>query len=287
MTEITDNSLVSIITPVLNGIKYLEPCILSVLTQSYPYIEHILVDGGSTDGTLEMIKSYQDKHPDRIRYITGQDENAADAWNKGLSLARGYILGWLGSDDTCETDAIKIVTKFFRTNPDAYFVYGDYNIIDERKGRTTRYKASGGNLEQLLNGPFDMSTTSAFYRREVITQIGLMDTRLNGIGCDLDYWIRVADVFKMYKIDEVLSNFRVHEDSTCGSKDAFQKYARVKYVISRRHGGHIWSNYGIVFFGSPLIRLLRPVMGPLYHFISHRLIYPLMSLLGRLTSKFI
>ncbi len=283
MTEIINSPLVSVVTPVLNGIKYLEPCLQSVLNQNYPHIEHIFVDGGSTDGTLEMLKSYQDKYPDRVRYITGQDKNAADAWNKGWQIARGDILGWLGADDTYEPNAITTVVEFCQLHPEAYFVYGDCNVIDEIKGRVTIFKAKGGNLEQLLNGPNYVATTSSFYKREVIEQIGLMQTEFNGYSCDLDYWMRVAKVFQMYHIEGILSNFRLHVDSTTGSKDAFQKYARINYINSRRHGGSIISNYCIIYYSAPMIRLLQPILGPLYPVISRRIVYPVIGWLRKIT----
>ena len=85
--DTTYNPLVSIITPVLNGIKYLETCIQSVLSQSYPYIEHIFIDGGSSDGSLDILTNYKAKYPDRIRFISEPDKGACDAWNKGLEMA--------------------------------------------------------------------------------------------------------------------------------------------------------------------------------------------------------
>jgi len=87
-----DNPPVSIITPVLNAIKYLEACIQSVLHQSYPHIEHIFVDGGLTDGTLEMLANYQAKYRDRITFISEPDKSAGEAWNKGFRIARGGSL---------------------------------------------------------------------------------------------------------------------------------------------------------------------------------------------------
>ncbi len=271
--------MVSVITPVLNGVKYVERCIQSVLRQGYPRIEHVFADGGSIDGTLEMLSHYTSLYPDRIRYVSGPDKNAADGWNKGLEMARGEIFGWLGADDTYEPDAVQTVVKFFKSNPRAVFAFGDCNIIDDKNGKTVRFEAMGGNaseqLQKLLTGPNYIATTSAFYKREVVERVGIMDTRLNGNGCDLDYWIRVAKVYDLHRIGEVLSNFRLREDSTSGSKDALRRNSRDLYLISRRHGGSIFSNYGVVHFGSPLLRLCRPILGPLYPFVSDKIVYPL------------
>src|SRR3972149_511511 len=122
-----DKPLVSIITMVLNGVKYLEECIQSVLTQNYPHIEHIFVDGGSTDGTVEILTKYQTKYPNRIRFISEPDKGPGDAWNKGIRMAKGEIFGFLGSDDVSEPGAIISVVEFFKSNPDAYFVFGECN----------------------------------------------------------------------------------------------------------------------------------------------------------------
>ena len=237
---IPDNPLVSIITPVLNGIKYLETCIQSVLNQGYPYIEHVFVDGGSTDGTLSMLTSYQAKHPDRIRFISEPDKSAEEAWNKGWRMARGQIFGWLGADDVYEPDAIMAVVEFFRANPDAYFVFGDCNIINERGEVIGKSRMKEFNLREVINNVPSVPTPAAFYKREVIKKIGFIDTSTR-IYSDLDYWIRVGKVFQIYRIEKLLSNFRMHKGKTSFSKETLKMRFRESYIISRRHGGSIFS----------------------------------------------
>lgn len=270
---------VSIITPVLNGIKYLEACIQSVLNQSYPYIEHVFVDGGSADGTLDMLTSYKARYPGRIRFISEPDKSAGEAWNKGLKMARGDIFGWLGADDTYEPDAVLTVVEFFSSNLGAFFVFGDANVIDERNGTIKRVKAKDFDLEEAINGYLDIVTTSVFYRREVVEKVGLMDTRETGV--ERDYWIRAGKVFKLYRIEKVLSNFRLRKDSGSGRKEAFRIYSREGYIVSRRHGGGIFSIYGVRYFGTPIIELLQPVLGRYYPFIHLRLVYPFVRWLGK------
>lgn len=235
----TDNPLVSVITPVLNSMRYLEICLQSVLSQSYPNIEHIFVDGGSTDGTLEMLASYQSKYPDRIRFISEPDKGACDAWNKGLKMARGKILGWLGADDTYEPDAITTVVEFFRANPDAYFVFGDCNYINEKGKVIGKYRTKDFDLDEAINDACYISCPSAFYKREVVERIGFMDTSIN--MCDHDYWIRVGKVFRIYRIEKVLSNFRKQKGSVSGAKGAGKMYALEGFVINRRYRGRILS----------------------------------------------
>lgn len=266
--DAVDNPLVSIVTAVLNGIKYVEACIQSVLNQSYPYIEHIFVDGGSTDGTLDMLISYQVKYPDRIRFISEPDKNAEEAWNKGLRMAKGEILGVLGSDDMSEPDAIMTVVEFFRANPDAYFVFGDCNLINERGEVIAKSTAEDFDLDKAINNHSCIPGTSAFYKREVIEKIGLMDTSLH--ANDLDYWIRAGKVFQLYRIEKVLSNFRKHQDSFSGSDsiEAVKICTREHFIISRRYGGSLFSPIARRYYRLVIIEGLRPILGRFYPFIN-------------------
>ena len=261
-----DNPLVSIITPILNGIKYLEACTQSVLTQSYPYIEHIFVDGGSTDGTLEMLSNYQAKYPNRIRFISEPDKGSGEAWNKGLRMAKGEIFGELGSDDMSEPEAIQAVVEFFRANPGAFFVFGECNYINETGEVTGKGKTKDFDLEEIIKVECYVPTPSSFYRREVIEKIGFYDA----LGNDLDYLIRVGKVFQIHRIEKVLANFRVHEASaTTGSfKKTRKMWLREDCLVSRRYGGGIFSGYCRRYYWFVIIEGLRPILGFAYPLIK-------------------
>ncbi len=252
------NPLVSIITPVRNGIKYLEICIQSVLNQSYPNIEHIFVDGGSTDGTLEVLASYKAKYLNRIRFISEPDRGAGEAWNKGWKMAKGDILGWLGSDDTYEPDTIATVVEFFKTNTDACFVFGGCNVINEEDKVMWTYPVRDYDFKELINDTNYIPCPSAFYKREVIERIGYLDTRETGV--ELDYWIRVGKVFPLHRIEKTLSNFRVHKGSVSGREEAYRMYVRDDFIISRRHGGSIFSPRARRYYKLRLIDLARPIV---------------------------
>jgi len=255
-----DNPLVSIITPTLNLVKYLEACIQSVLDQSYPYIEHIFIDGGSTDGTVEMLASYRAKYPDRIRFISEPDKGAADASNKGFRMAKGEILGWLGSAGMSEPGAIQTVVEFFRANPDAYFVFGGLNYINA-KGEILeklKFPTRDFNLEEAINASCYIPTASAFYKREVIEKVGFMDTSVNAF--DFDYWIRVGKVFQIHRVEKVLSNFRLHKDSRTCSSGAEYMHAREAFIIGRRYGASIFSPSARRYFIYAIIRPLLPFL---------------------------
>lgn len=123
-----EEPLVSIVTPSYNQAQYLEDTIQSVLTQDYPRIEYIVIDGGSTDGSLEIIKKYAD----RISYwVSEKDKGQTDALNKGFAASHGSILAWLNSDDTYRPGAIRAAVEYLSRHPQVGMVYGDLDFIDE------------------------------------------------------------------------------------------------------------------------------------------------------------
>ena len=214
-----DNPLVSIITPVLNGMKYLETCIQSVLGQSYPHIEHIFVDAVSHDGTLERLQRYGADYPGRIRIISEPDNGVGEALNKGFAMARGEIFGWLDSDGRYQPDTVEMVVNFYRGHPEAYFVFGDANHIDEAGDIIGKHPTRDFNLKEAINDRCYIPFQSAFHRREVIQRVG----GFNPLGNSHDFWIRVGKVYQLHRIDRVLSNNRLVKDSIFFSRDPRQK----------------------------------------------------------------
>lgn len=225
--------LVSIITPVLNCSQYIEQCLQSVLSQDYPHIEHILVDGSSNDGTLNIIKKYNRIYPDKVICISEPDRGACEAWNKGWDLSKGEILGWLGGDDFYEQGAVSTAVEFFKSNSGAYFVFGRCNLIDSRNRKILTLGTKDFDIDTVLSGCISMiPNPSAFYRQEVIKKVGPLRTDIN--CCDFDYWIRVGQAYKIYRIDEVLSSFRIHRNSVSGSTTSYRTYAKEKYMIKKQ-----------------------------------------------------
>lgn len=261
-----DSPLVSIITPVFNGARYLELCIQSVLTQSYPDIEHVFVDGGSTDGTVAILTGYRGRYPDRIRFISEPDRGACDAWNKGFKLAKGDIFGWLGADDTYEPDAVLTIVEFFRSNPEAAFVCGTGNVINETGAVLWKYPVREFDLRDALNDCINyLPTPSAFYKRQVIEKVGPMDPAIN--ACDFDFFIKAGKAFKIHRMEKVLSSFRIHRDSVSGSNGINRTYRQEHFRIIRRHGGRFLSLYGVRYFTLEAIDTLRPLLRPAYPFV--------------------
>ena len=196
--------LVSVVTPSLNQAAYIVQTIRSVRSQSYDNIEHIVVDGGSTDGTVEILAGLEGFPA--FRWASEPDRGMYDAINKGLGRARGEILAYLNSDDLYPPWAVERVVDFFAGHPDVDLVYGDYIRLDEAGGRML-----------LLQPPYDaryirrsgfIPQPTTFWRRAVWEAIGGFDTTLQFVG-DCDYWIRAGRRFGIVKLDEVLAFDRI------------------------------------------------------------------------------
>ncbi len=240
--------LVSVVTPILNGKKYLKECVESVLNQDYPNIEQVFIDGGSTDGTLDVLREYQIKFPKKIVVFSDPKLNkgAGEAWNLGWKLAKGEILGWLGADDFYEPGAISAVVDFFQKNPTAYFVFGDCKVVDEKGNILSVYPRRSYDLKTLINTKNFIPTSSAFYKKEVIEKIGPMDESVT--GGDWDYWVRVGKIYQLHYLPKILSNFRTHSQSVSGKKNALRMYIYDDFKISRRHGGSLFSRRAILYY---------------------------------------
>lgn len=257
---------VTIITPVLNSDTYLEECILSVLTQGYPYIEHIFVDGGSIDRTLDILKKYQTLYPDKVRFISEPDSGTGEAWNKGLRIAKGDVFGWLGADDLLLPVAIKIVVDYFVAHSLAKFVYGGCNLIDKDGKIIRALPQRDFNLREMINSGNCIPCPSAFYKREVVEKVGL----ISEAGNDREYWIRVGKVFPIDRIDNVLSSFRVHEGSatTGASKEKRMLALQGDCRVTRQYGGSIFSYYCLAYYKFVILEALRPCFGFSYSFLK-------------------
>lgn len=279
ITPKEENSpLVSIITPVLNCSEYVQQCIDSVLSQNYTNIEHILIDGGSTDGTLDIIRKYNDNYPDKVIFSVGDDSGACDAWNKGWDLSRGEIIGWLGADDFYASAALGHVVEFFRLNPDAYFVYGKCLTIDNKGQRIAVMGQTNIDIDRALHrGINPIPATSAFYKREVIEQIGKLRTDIN--ICDFDYWIRVGKRYKLYHLDEVLSSFRIHRGSTTGCANYYKRYAKERLLLMKEHGKGFSLMWLAGYVLSYIVVLLRDQFG------DSSIVYSMVYLIKRIVTK--
>ena len=222
---------ISLVTPSLNQGRYIRATVESVLSQDYPALDYFVQDGGSTDGTLEILRSYEG----RVAFVTEKDRGQADAINRGLRKARGEVLGYLNSDDVLAPGALRAVGEAFAAHPEILFVWGRATYVDAEGRRLTPYLVRPDALERLADACF-VAQPAAFFRRKVREEVGEFDETLHHT-MDYDYWLRAGSRYPAGVIPEYLANFRYHPDSKSGSVNRQQ--FRDELRLARAHGkGH-------------------------------------------------
>ena len=228
---------ISIVTAVLNRARSIERALASVREQGYPDVEHVVVDGGSTDGTVEILE-----RSEGIRWISEPDEGLADAMNKGIAMASGDWIGWLNSDDYYLPGALEKVAEAAVSHADARWITGLCRIIDadDRETRTaiTAYKnwlLRHYSFRLYLTQNF-VSCPSTFVRKDAYEAVGPLDSRYR-ISMDYDVFLRIARRWEPVVLDEELAVFRMEEGtlSVAGFEQQFVEHREQ----ARRHGaGH-------------------------------------------------
>ena len=246
--------LVTIVTPSYNQAAYIEETIQSVLNQDYKNIQFIIVDGASTDGSVDLIKKYQNKIS---IWISESDRGQTDAINKGFSLARGEIIGWLNSDDTLLQYAVSEAVQFLVDNPTVGLVYGDANYIDGDSEVIGKFPAAQTSLKKLLRGYVHIPQQASFFRKSLWDRVGPLDPSFY-FAMDYDLWVRLASVSEIKYLPRLWANFRLHADAKTISADdrCWPEMLRVHY----RDGGSWFSQIVIKYY-------LRKIAAP---FISYR-----------------
>jgi len=224
----------SIITPSYNQREFITECIESVLNQNYDNYEHIVFDGGSTDNTVSILKSY--KH---LIWKSEKDTGAANAINKGFSMASGDILVWLNTDDYFEKNIFHQIAEVFNKNKDIEFVYGNLTFIKENKEIIVFNNTANYSLDILLNYcPDIIRQPSSFFRKSLLNKVGKLDESLKCVF-DYDLFIRMLKVTKFYHIDNNFVFQRTYPDSLSVKFRRKQGLEIIK--VSRRHGGKLFS----------------------------------------------
>lgn len=216
--KMTRTPKISIITPSLNQASFIEETILSVLSQKYPNLEYLVIDGGSADGTLEILKKYQD----HLTWISEKDSGQSTAINKGLRMATGDVVAFLNSDDLYEPGTLAMVGEYFSRYENAFWLTG-YCLNIDQTGREIRSFIRGYknfwlrcNHYQILKVLNFISQPSTFWRRSAMTEVGFLDESLH-YTMDYDYWLRLGRRFPLHVIRKNLSKFRLHEHSKSGT----------------------------------------------------------------------
>ncbi|BBO82745.1 hypothetical protein DSCO28_33110 [Desulfosarcina ovata subsp. sediminis] len=205
--------MISIITPVRNGEKHIETCVQNVIEQDCPTIEHIVVDGGSDDGTIEIVKIYAAKH-NHLRYISENDNGQSNAMNKGIAMARGDIIGILNVDDFYEPDTLCRIEYLFRNKKKPAMIVGNCNVWDDSGSLLYVNRPERLRIEDLLLGwrvnPHPVNPTAYFYHKDLHKIIGPYDEDEH-FAMDLDFIFRAVQKAHTTYFNEVWGNYRLIE----------------------------------------------------------------------------
>lgn len=253
-----DSPLVSIVTPSYNQGRFIKRTIDSVLHQTYPKIEYIVMDGGSTDETVKILKSYDD----RFYWVSERDQGQTDAINKGFARAQGEILAYLNSDDVLHPEAVDKVVNFLLDHPEIDLVYGKAYYIDEEDRVIGMYPTREYSFEYLIGEDF-ICQPAAFWRRRIAQRVGAFDDSLF-IVMDYDYWLRIAKAGgTIVFLNEILACSRLYpETKTLSARE--RVYSEI-IKISKKHIGYVHPNY---FLGLWNHRIWEKGTG-IYNFLRH------------------
>ncbi len=237
--------LVSIVTPSLNQAQFLEETIRSVLSQDYPRIEYIICDGGSTDGSVNIIRKYADR---LAWWCSEKDQGQSDAINKGWKRATGEIYAYLNSDDTLESGAVRVVVEAFQANPHAGVVHGGWRYIDAYGHEIGIGRGAQTDFNRLLrDGQIScVAQPASFFRASLVCQVGLLDRTLH-MSMDYDLLLRLARVSEMVYVRRVLASYRIH--TSAKSPSFAERHWQESLLVRARYGGR--------YFLKPRLQYLR------------------------------
>jgi glycosyltransferase involved in cell wall biosynthesis len=222
--------VISVVTPSLNQGPYIEQNIKSVLNQDYPNFEHIIIDGGSTDGTIDILKKY-----DHLIWVSERDKGQTEAINKGFKSASGEIIGWLNSDDYYEPGAFLTIVGELNKAAGRYVVVGDCKVVN-RKGKKIGYcKAKlthPNNFIKYWERNYRIPQPAVFFYKEILNKIGYLDENLHYV-MDYDYWLRISKHYQFNYIKNPIAVMRVHDRAK--SSLSYEVFEREWFRILRKY----------------------------------------------------
>ena len=229
--------VISIVTPCLNAVETIEEALASVRAQNYPRLEHVVVDGGSTDGTIELLRQAEG-----VRFVSEPDRGRAHAVNKGVAMSKGEVIGWLNADDRYEEGALAAVGEALAANPNSRWATGYCRIIDG-DGAEIRHPVTAYKNLLLRRWSYPLYLTqnfvadpATFVRRAALEEVGELDERY-AISHDYDLWLRVASRHPPLVLRRTLASFRMTEGTA--SMTGFERQFREHAEVARLHGaGH-------------------------------------------------
>lgn len=225
----SDLPLVSIVIPAYNAADYLREAIDSVLNQSYPNIEFIVLDDGSTDGTADVLKSYPEERFYRERH---SNMGQSATMNKGWAMARGEILGYLSADDALLPNAVEHCVKIFNQRPDISMCYCDYEQMNENSETLRTVTLPDFDYRAMVLECVCVPGPGVLWRRSAFEMSGGWNPNLRQIP-DFDFWLRLGIFGEFHHVDKVLARFRVHTGSqTCSAGDLSKSEEVVRVMMA-------------------------------------------------------
>jgi len=227
---------VTIVTPSLNQGEFIEETIRSVLLQDYAELDYIVVDGGSHDGTVDILRRYERW----LFWLSEPDGGQSEAINKGLRMATGEILAYLNSDDTYCPGCVSAIATVFESRRAVGLAYGDCQVIDEQ-GRELGYLPRHGfSLKRMIERGEFLPQQAVFWRRGAMEKVGPFDESLH-YAMDFEFFIRVGRAFPVEYVPTLLARFRMHSSSKTTSQS--EKHWREVLAVSQRYGLNPWNHW--------------------------------------------
>jgi glycosyltransferase involved in cell wall biosynthesis len=258
---------ISVVTPSLNQEKFIEENIQSILNQNYPNFEHIIIDGGSSDRTIEILKRYP-----HVKWISEPDRGQADALNKGFRMAKGDVIGWLNSDDSYLPGTFELVARTLDKSRGRWVVMGDVEMTDEYGSVLEVLENKPKKFHQLLRF-WDSKLRifhqpGVFFSKEILERVGFLDESLY-FAMDYDLWLRVSQKLEFHRVNAVFARYRLHGSSK--SSRGWDAFMPEWELVSKRYTRELPMHYRVYHLvccaafkanlGGWLPRNLRKLMG--------------------------
>lgn len=217
--------LISVVTPSHNQVSFIGEALRSVQLQSYRNCEHLVIDGMSTDGTVDLLRELTAHgNQQNVFWVSERDSGQSEALNRGFRQAKGEIIGWLNSDDRYRVGCFDHIVRAFEDNPQVDILYGDYVIVDELgEILQIRREIEFNEFILLYHRTLYIPTTATFFRRRVFEEGNWLDEELQ-YAMDLEFFIRLSALGYRFKhVPQLLADFRMQPNSkTCSSPDRQQ-----------------------------------------------------------------
>jgi glycosyltransferase involved in cell wall biosynthesis len=217
---------ISVITPSFNQGRYIETTVRSVLDQRYPDFHHIVMDGGSTDETATVLKSYP-----HVTFVSERDRGQADALHKGLKRIQGGVVGWLNSDDYYAPGTFAAVAECF-SDPDVLWAVGNLAYVYESTGEIVSDRSPPISYEGLLRNPDIVRQAPTFFRWEALNAVGGWDASFH-MTMDLDLWVRIARIAPPRMVDALWAHFRVHPQQKTSAANLRTQAREIARILKR------------------------------------------------------